>query len=197
MLAVCTMVAAFIVLGVSLVRDTAHARSSKAAADSLASMTLRLDDAHASALAGAADAQAYLMVLDSLRAHPHVDTVYARRQYTPVIVDTGDVQSVAMALVMITAERDTAIIDRDSARAQVVHITAELLALDSLGIVHARADSVRFAQITATLDTVQHEAHALIALVRPRWYRRWGGVVVRSAKVASVAVIAYTLGRIR
>jgi hypothetical protein len=168
----------------------------------LAHLTLQLGDAQTMAHAGLTSAATFKRAIDSIVAHPQIDTVYTRRQYTLVrrdtlqVVDSMYLHDAMMGMTTLAAERDTAIADRDDARADVLTLHTAIRALDSAATAHAAADSARFTHINITLDSAQQTTHHALALVRPRWYRRWGAAVVRGAKVAGVVAIAYTLGRV-
>lgn len=191
-IAACVVVAMI----VTAFRITMHAqRDTERAIAKMENSQAQMHDVQVAALAGATAAAAYKVTMDSLAAHPRIDTVYVKRQYTPVVIDTGDVQSVASGIVSIAAERDTAIVDRNFARDTIKIRDITIEAMRAAATVHADSDIVRFAAITAHTDVAVAETHDAIALVQPGFWRRAAHIVVQTVKIGTVAAIAFTAGR--
>ncbi len=143
-----------------------------------------------SARAGIAAAQSYRQAVDSMAdVIAHLPRPSKTRQRTePVLVDACDTLAVVALVATLTAERDTAradvallstSLDRAQELADSMRVAARL---------HAAADSARYASIDTRTTTV-------IAVIRPRWYKRLASGLVRTGKVAGVAAVAFAIGR--
>jgi hypothetical protein len=195
-IAIVTVLAAIAMLAASLITQSRQVRASTAAVAVLDSVTLQLDTANAVIARGAEEAGAYQQRIDSLwTVIQRIQYAPPSRQHTLRVIDTADARDVVMALATMTAERDTAIADRDSVIVALGQLRVGADALRLAAIVHARADSVRFAQLSAVIDTVETQVHTARAMVRPRWYRRWGATIGRAAKVSGIAALAFAVGR--
>ncbi len=190
------MLAALAVLVRSLVRETDKERAGKAAAVAVIDrLTLRLDTVQTIAAEAQAAAVQFRRQRDSLLRDARTAKRYAPRQVTAVTLDTADTSDVARGIAALVAERDTAIRDRDSARADTERLRIKLLTLDSI-VSRSEADNAaRWTRVVTVVDTVHVELHEVRAIVRPRWYRRLGGGLGRAVKVTGVAVIAFAIGR--
>ncbi len=188
---------------VGAIHSRGDAARQQSAADTLAKVTMHLDSARARlsrsevlARAGVRQSAAYKATLDSIWAVGNARIAARRRApRLPVLVDVGDSLAVVREITTLTEERDD-----EKARADMWEQTAA--DIKTAGITHAADDSVRYGAIAAqssggiaAVDSAERGVHAARALVRPRWYRRFGGFVARGAKVTAVAGLAFLIGR--
>ncbi len=192
------VVAAFVVLiAAVMVKDRAE-RSAKTAADSLATITLKLDKAEALARAGLTQTATYKRQVDSIWAVANArrDSIHRRPlAQSSFVLDVRDTLHTIQVIQTLTRERDEAIEDSKVAWIQVAAERALADQLRVAAIDHARLDSTRFTQIAAVLDTTQHAVHQVIATIRPRWYRRYAGNVITGTKYAIIAALSFRAGQ--
>lgn len=192
-----SIVAAFMVLIVSVrVKDRAEKDAARAVVQ-LDSVTASLHDAQALARAGLTQSLAYRQRLDSLwGVIRSVQYAVPTRQRTPfTVVDTADVHAVTIALVTVTAERDTALSDLAATRADLnrVKATADDLAVEAA--TQARADSDRYATISAQLAAATEHAEAARTAIRPQWWKSLGRGIVATTKTVGLLAIGVAIGR--
>ena len=194
----CT-VATFVLLVVSARKQTAWERDSASAVHVLDSVKVELADAQALARAGLTASLTKRKTIDSLWTIIRgLQSQPPPRQRTPwTVIDTADVHAVTVALVAITAERDTALADRDTARVQLAAVTATADALRLAALEHIRADSARLAGISASITMADDGVARARALAARPWWKRWAAASGRVAKAASIGAVGYAIGRLR
>ena len=155
---------------------------------------LYLADAEALARAGLVRSAAYQVTIDSIwrLAIARRDSLHRR---TPVVVDVRDTLAVVAELAALT--KDVA-----EARAETAFWVETAADLKTAAALHARDDSVRFADIAASVaraDTsVTHAAEDAATArvkIRPRWWARLGRGIVTGVKVGGIATLAFLAGR--
>ena len=194
--ALVSLLASLVVVIVSVRAKVRAEQDAARAVVALDSVTSSLHDAESLASDGLLASAAHRRTVDSLWAVIRaVQYAPVPRQRTTFVVDTADIMAVTQALATMTAERDTAIIDRDSARAMVGQIRLDAEALGIAALEHLRADSLRFAQIAAHVEIAATGVQNARAAIRPRWWERLGHGVVSTVKIGTVAAVAFFAGR--
>lgn len=120
----------------------------------------------------------------------------ARRARQRTVVASDAVATPTLVATLV-AERDTALVDRDAARAALDSLHAVVTVLHGAALEHVAEDSLRFAEIGARIQTADSaSARAVTVLHRP-WWRRLGGGLKATGRTVTVASIGYLIGRVR
>jgi hypothetical protein len=189
--------ALFVVLTAAVVTKTHAERDAAKAAQTLDSVTTSLHDAQALARAGLTQSLAYKQRIDSLwtviRA---VQYAPPARQRTPfAVIDTADVHAVTVALVTVTAERDTALADLSVTRGQIEQLRVAADDLATASHEQAVTDSVRYATLAAKVDTAARGVQVAHDLVKPHWYTRLGRGIVATVKTGGLIALGVMIGK--
>lgn len=194
-LALACVVAATLVVSSQSVK-AAEARARKATTQ-LDSVTLQLDNAKALASAGLIETAAYRARIDSLwsviRTLQYQPPV---RQRTVRVVDVHDAQAVVEALVIVTAERDTAVADVALLLTENQALRTGADALRIAALEHLREDSTRFAAIGRVVDSAAAGVHDARATLRRPWWKKAGTFLKETTVKAAIGGIGYVIGRV-
>lgn len=194
-LAMIATIVALFSMAASVVKQTSYDRASVMAAQQLQHVTQQLETARTVLTVMRRDSARATTERRALVAAAVVRPIYAPRQRTTVVIDAGLTPSAVDGVRRLTAERDSAITDRDSARADAVRLRVTIVRMDSLATMKDSVDATSRAKLVIVVDTVATAVDAVRTLVRPPLYRRIGSVLIRAGKVVLVVVTAFELGR--